>query len=127
MANSGKMLSKKSPKKKNSGPNEPRDLFIDMQVTGLRSNEPVIYGRTCTIRSAADNCPGRPCEMRADWTAFDLSRACDRICVRTQTMHSNAHQELLLFTSCPFCSFDQDVMQGPVYYKTNKTSKMLRY
>jgi hypothetical protein len=46
MANSGKMLSKKSLKEKNFGPNEPRDLFIDMQVTGLRSNAGCAFERT---------------------------------------------------------------------------------
>jgi hypothetical protein len=40
------MLSKKSSNEKNSGPNEPRDLFIDMQVTGLRSNTGLVFERT---------------------------------------------------------------------------------
>jgi hypothetical protein len=59
MTNSGKMLSKKSPKEKNCGPNEPRDLFIDMQVTGLRSNAGLAF--ECTGYFAVERTPyGRP-------------------------------------------------------------------
>ena len=51
--------SKKKAQNKNSLQNRPRVLFIGGQVTGLRSNAPIICGRMWGIRSNANNYQGR--------------------------------------------------------------------
>jgi hypothetical protein len=112
----GQNTLQKTPKEKLTKNQMTKGLFIGswkkacVQTQGVRSNVPVIHGRTYNTRSTAENRQGQLREARADWTAFVLSIACDSICVRTQIMRSNALQDSSSSFHVHFCSLGQGVM-----------------